>query len=78
MKQRPVFNLKKSDTYHGVYYDSEISDSKRWVARANRSCARFNHIGNFDTELEAAKAYNDYVNKHKLDMTLNDLENEAT
>ena len=65
MKRCPIPNLKKSDKYHGVYYDSELPEPKRWVARANMSCARFAHIGNFETELEAAKAYNDYVKKYK-------------
>jgi len=31
------------------------------------------HIGNYFTENEAAKAYNDFVLKHKLDKPLNDI-----
>ena len=83
MKRCPIPNLKKSDKYHGVYYDSELPEPKRWVARVNMSCARFVYIGNFETELEAAKAYNDYVKKYKhlniypfFDMVLNDMENK--
>jgi hypothetical protein len=76
MKRWPIPDLKKSDRYHGVYYDSELPESKIWVARINRSCARFNHVGNFETELEAAKAYNDYIKRHSLDVPLNDLESQ--
>ncbi|MFH2011098.1 MAG: AP2 domain-containing protein [Pseudomonadota bacterium] len=59
-----ITKLEKSDKYHGVYYDSELPEHKRWVARSNMTCGRFVSIGNFATELEAAKAYNDYVEKY--------------
>ena len=76
MKRWPKPKLKESDTYKGVFFDDELPGPKKWVARLNRSCARYNFIGAFETELEAAKAYNDYVKKHKLDkidILLNDL-----
>ena len=83
MKRWPIPNLKKSDEYHGVYYDSDLPEPKRWVAQVDISCGRFAYVGNFKTELEAAKAYNDYVKKYKhlniypfFDIVLNDLENK--
>ena len=73
VKKWPVPDLKKSDRYYGVYYDRELQEPNRWVARVNRSCARFNLVGSFKTELEAAKAYNNYIKRHNLDAPLNDL-----
>ncbi|MDY7031565.1 MAG: AP2 domain-containing protein [Thermodesulfobacteriota bacterium] len=76
MKKYPVPDFKKSDKYEGVFYDNERPGQKRWVARANMSCARYCYIGNYETEREAAEAYNDYISKYKLDATINDLKNQ--
>ncbi|MDY6856318.1 MAG: hypothetical protein SWO11_16790 [Thermodesulfobacteriota bacterium] len=76
MKKWPTLDLMKSNRYNGVYYDSEKPEPKRWVARVNRSCARFNLLGSFETESEAAKAYNNYIKRHNLDVPLNDLKSQ--
>jgi|GEM_PF-5146405 len=76
MKRWPKPNLKRSDKYHGVFFDEGLPEPKKWVARVNRRCAHFNFIGTFETELKAAKAYNTYVKKHELynvGLFLNDL-----
>lgn len=42
-----------SSKYKGVYWDKRI---KKWVARVHYNY-NYNHVGNFDNETDAAKAY---------------------
>ena len=57
--------LQRMPDYKGVH-----SFKDKWVARV-----RYNHtehyIGTYDTRVEAAKAYDDYARKHKLEVPLN-------
>jgi predicted nucleic acid-binding Zn-ribbon protein len=53
-----------SSSYSGVFW---TKDKKKW-----KSCLTV-HIGYFETEEEAALAYNDYIIKNKLNRRLNDV-----
>ena len=51
---------KSSSIYKGVYW---AKDRNKWRATIKVSGKNI-HIGSFDNEIEAAKAYNDYAIKH--------------
>lgn len=51
---------KSSSIYKGVYW---AKDRNKWRATIRVSGKNI-HIGSFDNEIEAAKAYNDYAIKH--------------
>src|SRR5690625_1390597 len=59
---------KKLSKYHGVSPNKD----NRFRARTNCN-GRGIHIGTFDTEIEAARAYNDYIIKNNLEKTLNSI-----
>jgi len=55
--------MKSASKYYGVTYRRTQVGNKKWTARITMNKRRI-HIGNFMTEIEAAKAYNDYCVSH--------------
>ncbi len=67
---------KESSIYYGVFYYKDLEHRKKpWVARTTVNKKRI-HIGCYKTEIEAARAYNDFVTLHNLNRPLNNLENK--
>lgn len=58
---------KKTSKYTGVYFNKR---NNKFTAKTSIN-RKTKHIGYFDSELEAAKAYDDYIIKHKLNRKIN-------
>lgn len=58
---------RKGNRFHGVSWHKQ---SKRWRARANVDGKRV-HLGSFESDVVASKAYNQYVSANKLNSPLN-------
>lgn len=58
---------KQSSIYHGVYYRK---DSGKWRVRYMSDYKNY-LVGQFDTEIEAAKAYDKYIRNNGIDNPLN-------
>lgn len=56
---------KISSLYYGVSY---FKRDARWLCQCDHK-----HLGLFDTEIDAAQAYNAFVTQNKLDKELNEI-----
>ncbi len=66
-----LYIFKKSSIFYGVYFHKGLDHKKKpWRAQTTLNKKQM-CVGYFKTEIEAAKAYNDYVVKHNLDRSLN-------
>ena len=69
-----INNLKsvkdKNRKYHGIYHSTSYRGNKRWVAQIT-IFGKQRNIGYFNTSIEAAKAYNDFILNNNLGLPLN-------
>jgi hypothetical protein len=64
---------KFTSIYYGVYFNKGLAHKKKpWCAQITMNKKQI-HIGFFKTEIEAARAYNEFVIKHGLNRPLNNL-----
>lgn len=79
VKPKRKYNPVKKSSYRGVSWSKS---SKRWQVIINvgknpeTGKPKLQGAGVFDDELEAAKAYNEYVSSHGLNKKLNELPEE--
>lgn len=66
---RPIKKITSKSQYTGVVFYKN-SKFKKWVARIFHNYKNI-YIGGFSTDLEAAQAYDDYIEKNKLNRPLN-------
>ena len=63
--------FKKTSKYYGVFKNKKLKYNRNpWVASIKVKC-KVIYLGGYRTEIEAAKAYNDYIIKNNLDRLLN-------
>ena len=60
-----------SSRYHGVYF---LKKSNKFLAHVTHRGTK-THLGTFENEIDAAKAFNDYVIKTGIDKDLNSIPN---
>lgn len=61
---------KKTSKYYGVSFSQSSWGENKWIIRTTVN-KKQKHIGQFKDEIEAAKAYNDYVIENNLNKPLN-------
>jgi len=72
-KENPMFGIKHKNStsiYHGVSIAHKNRKIIKWVVSFWYKSIKI-WVGTFKTEIEAARAYDDYVIKHNLDRPLN-------
>lgn len=74
LKHAMVNRLIKKETsrFHGVFFKFDKKRKKWWVSQIQHNKKR-KEIGRFLTEIEAAKVYNDFILKNKLNRPLNEV-----
>jgi len=68
-------HFAKSSKYRGTSYCKNIKGDKKWASSITIE-NEYRYIGHYRTEIEAAKAYNNYIVEYNLDRFLNKINEE--